>query len=138
MLPIKNFLAMQVRKDLGVPDDVKLVIFNFGGQVRYNLGCHDILVYVFQFFLLTFQNFWIPQHLRMTKIGESTLTLNGLENFQLTFFQVFKIDSLGWNSGVYLVIGYMIFLVFLFLDICFSWAFWKIIYVLKWIPSPNC
>lgn len=123
---------MQVRKDLGVPDDVKLVIFNFGGQVRYNLGCHDILVYVFQFFLLTFQNFWIPQHLRMTKIGESTLTLNGLENFQVTFFQVFKIDSLGWNSGVYLVIGYKIFLVFLFLDICFSWAFWKIIYVLKW------
>lgn len=44
MLPIKNFFAMQVRKDLGVPDDVKLVIFNFGGQVRYNLGCHDILV----------------------------------------------------------------------------------------------
>ncbi|XP_065627157.1 L-arabinokinase-like isoform X2 [Quercus suber] len=32
MLAIKNFLAMQVRKDLGVPDDVKLVIFNFGGQ----------------------------------------------------------------------------------------------------------
>lgn len=57
MLAIKNFLAMQVRKDLGVPDDVKLVIFNFGGQVRYNLGCHDILIYFFQFFLLTFQNF---------------------------------------------------------------------------------
>ena len=31
----------------------------------------------------------------MTKIGESTLTLNGLKNFQVTFFQVFKIDSLG-------------------------------------------
>ena len=46
MLAIKNFLAMQVRKDLGVPDDVKLVIFNFGGQVRYNLGCHDIYRYI--------------------------------------------------------------------------------------------
>ena len=57
MLAIKHFLPMQVRKDLGVPDDVKLVIFNFGGQVRYNLGCYDILVYFFQFFLLTFQNF---------------------------------------------------------------------------------
>ena len=123
MLAIKHFLAMQVRKDLGVPDDVKLVIFNFGGQVRYNLGCHDILVYFFQFFLLTFQIFCIPQHLgqhlRMTKIGESTLNLNGLENFQVTFFQVFKIDSLGRNSGVYLVIGYNIFLVFLFLIFVF-------------------
>lgn len=26
----------QVRKELGIADDVKLVIFNFGGQVREN------------------------------------------------------------------------------------------------------
>jgi sRNA-binding carbon storage regulator CsrA len=26
--------ALQVRKELGIGDDVKLVIFNFGGQVR--------------------------------------------------------------------------------------------------------
>jgi hypothetical protein len=39
-----HFLVVQVRKNLGVGDDVKIVIFNFGGQVRFNLGCHDILV----------------------------------------------------------------------------------------------
>lgn len=27
---------LQVRKELGIADDVKVVIFNFGGQVREN------------------------------------------------------------------------------------------------------
>lgn len=41
MDPMKHFLVVQVRKILGVEDDVKIVIFNFGGQVRFNLGCYD-------------------------------------------------------------------------------------------------
>ena len=60
MLAIKNFLAMQVRKDLGVSDDVKLVIFNFGGQVRYNLGCHDIYGIFLSIFLAYIPRFLNP------------------------------------------------------------------------------
>lgn len=48
---MKHFLVVQVRKNLGVGDDVKIVIFNFGGQVRFNLGCHDIFVSYLQFLL---------------------------------------------------------------------------------------
>ena len=38
---MKHFLVVQVRKTLGVEYDVKIVIFNFGGQVRFNFGCYD-------------------------------------------------------------------------------------------------
>lgn len=35
---IDSFFVPQVRKELGVKDNMKLVIFNFGGQVNSN--CH--------------------------------------------------------------------------------------------------
>lgn len=34
MHALSNFAAVQVRKELGVEKDVKLLIFNFGGQVN--------------------------------------------------------------------------------------------------------
>lgn len=47
-------LLFQVRKELGIGDDVKLVIFNFGGQVSHRI----LWYYYYYYYVLLLLLFW--------------------------------------------------------------------------------